>query len=415
MATADTFDPAYERRAVILLSVGFGLVGLDRFMIIPLFPVIMKDLHLGYQELGLITGILSITWGLSALVAGRLSDVVGRRRTVVTATVLFSLLVGISGLANSLVALLAVRALMGLTDGAFTPPSITATLEASHPRRHGLNLGIQQAMLPLFGLGLAPIIVTQLLHYVDWRWIFLLLAPPGLLVAWLLHRTLRDPSRAALATHTATHDVGDHRWTDVFKVRNVWLNMIGMLCWLTCLIVTSALMPSYLIDHLHLDLRSMGMVMSAIGFGAALGTIVVPGLSDRLGRKPMMTLSSLGGVVSLIVFMQMGPEVGPLFITLFMALFFTFGCLNLTVGPLSAESVPAALMSTATGVAICVGEVLGGGIAPVIAGAMAEAAGVASILYLALGAMAVGFVVSFFLQETAPARLAAAAQDPAGA
>jgi len=401
------FDTRYERRAVLLLSLGFGLVGLDRFMIIPLFPVMMKDLGLGYQELGLITGVLSIAWGLSALFTGRLSDRIGRRKTVVGATIIFSLLVGISGLATGLGMLLLLRAVMGLADGAFTPPSITATLEASHPKRHGLNLGVQQAMLPLFGLGLAPIIVTQLLHIVDWRWIFVLLAPPGLIIAWLLHRTLRDPSLAVKAEHTATHDAGDHAWTDIFKIRNVWLNMVGMLCWLTCMIVTSALMPNYLLDHLHLDLSSMGVVLSAIGFGAALGTIVVPALSDRFGRKPMMTISSLGGAIALAVFTQVGPNVAQLFATLFMALFFTFGCLNLTVGPLSAESVPARLMSTATGVAICVGELFGGGVAPIVAGVVAERAGIHAILYLALGAMLTGFVASFFLTETAPARLKA--------
>lgn len=412
-AASTIFDARYERRVVILLSLGFGLVGLDRFMIIPLFPVMMKDLGLGYQELGLITGVLSIAWGLSALLTGRLSDRIGRRKTVVGATVVFSLLVGISGLATGLGMLLVLRAVMGLADGAFTPPSITATLEASHPERHGLNLGIQQAMLPLFGLGLAPIIVTQLLHVVDWRWIFVLLAPPGLIIAWLLHRTLRDPTLAAKAAHTATHDALEHAWTDIFKIRNVWLNMVGMLCWLTCMIVTSALMPNYLLDHLHLDLASMGVVLSAIGFGAALGTIVVPALSDRLGRKPMMTISSLGGAAALAVFTQLGPNIGLLFAVLFMALFFTFGCLNLTVGPLSAESVPARLMSTATGVAICVGELFGGGVAPIVAGVVAERAGIHAILYLALGAMLVGFVASFFLHETAPTRLKARARTPA--
>ena len=397
-------DTSYEWKAVLLLSLGFGLVGLDRFLIVPLFPSIMKDLDLGYQELGQITAILSITWGISAIFMGRLSDRIGRRRTVVWSTLVFSLLVGISGLATTFAMLLAVRAIMGLADGAYTPPSITATLEASKPSRHGLNLGLQQAMLPLFGLGLAPIIVTQLLHYIDWRWIFALLTPPGLIVAYLLHRTLRDPAPEALAQHTATHDISNHSWVDLLKIRNIWLNMIGMLCWLTCMIVMSALLPSYLVDYLKLDTQSMGFVVSGIGFGAALGTIVIPALSDVIGRKPVMSLSSLGGVIALVFFIRTGAEPAQLFALVFMALFFTFGCLNLTVGPLSAESAPAKLMSTATGMAILVGEVFGGGVAPIVAGITAERAGIHSILYLALGAMIIGFLISFLLRETAPRR-----------
>jgi predicted MFS family arabinose efflux permease len=405
VASERTFDSSYEWKAVALLSVGFGLVGLDRFLIVPLFPAIMKDLGLGYQELGQITGILSIAWGCAAFATGRLSDVIGRRKTVVSAILLFSVLVGISGLATSLFMLLTMRAIMGLADGAFTPPSITATLEASKPTRHGLNLGIQQAMLPLFGLGLAPIIVTQLLHFLNWRWIFALLTPPGLIVAFLLYKVLRDAPPQVKAEHTATHDASGHKWTDVFKVRNVWLNMLCMLCWLTCLIVTSALLPNYLIDYLKLNVTQMGLVLSAIGFGAALGTIVLPAISDRLGRKPVMIFATLCGAISVIFFIRTGAQPAALFGLLFLTHFFNFGCLNLTVGPLSAESVPARLMSTATGVAVCVGEIFGGGIAPIIAGFVATVAGIQYILYLAAGAMAAGFVTSLFLNETAPIRL----------
>lgn len=399
----------YEWKAVALLSLGFGLVGLDRFMILPMFPVVQKDLHLGYQELGHIAGVLSIAWGISGFLTGRLSDVIGRRKVVVGAIVAFSLLVGISGLAGSLAGLLVVRALMGLADGAYTPPSIVATLEASDPRRHGLNLGIQQAMLPLFGLALAPLLVTQLLQVLDWRWIFVLVTPPGLLVAFLLYHVLRDPTAANAATHTATHDTSAHRWTEVFASRNVRLNMVGQLCWLTCLIVTSALLPSYLTDDLHLDFASMGFVLSGIGFGASLGTVLMPWISDRIGRKPVMLISTAAGFASLIAFASLGAEPPLLFATLFAAHFFNFACLTLTVGPLSAESVPVRLMATATGVAIAVGEIFGGGIAPVLAGYVAEHFGIRHILDLAIAAMAVGFVNSLFLIETAPRRLAAVA------
>jgi len=67
----------YERQAITLLFLGFGLVGMDRFMVMPLFPSMMKDLGLTYQDLGLITGALSVAWGVSAetfpieLAAGR--------------------------------------------------------------------------------------------------------------------------------------------------------------------------------------------------------------------------------------------------------------------------------------------------------------------------------------------------------
>ncbi|VVN91339.1 hypothetical protein PS723_01893 [Pseudomonas fluorescens] len=44
-----------------------------------------------------------------------------------------------------------ISAVMGVAEGAFTPTSIAATAEASHPRRLGVNIGIQQAFFPLLG------------------------------------------------------------------------------------------------------------------------------------------------------------------------------------------------------------------------------------------------------------------------
>ncbi|MFG1344085.1 MFS transporter [Xanthobacter autotrophicus DSM 431] len=399
----------YEWKAVILLSLGFGLVGIDRFMIMPMFPTVMRELSLSYQDLGNITGILAIAWGVAALLMGNLADRIGRRKVVIGSLVIFSLLAGASGLATGAGGLLLVRAIMGFAEGAYTPASITATLEASKPTRHGLNLGIQQTAMPLFGLGLAPILVTQLLEVVDWRWIFLLVAAPGLIVAFLLHRVLREVPRAEAARHTATHDASAHRWTDVFRYRNIPLNMIGMLCWLTCLIVTSALMPNYLTDYLHLDVKGMGFVLSGIGFGASLGTILMPWLSDYLGRKPVMILSVLGAIGFLMLLASAGADPAWLFLLLFGTCFFNFALICLTVGPLSVEAVPAALMATASGVVVGTGEIFGGGLAPIIAGTIAHQFGIQYIVHLAIGAMLAGLLVCLALKETAPRRAGAAA------
>lgn len=396
---APAWDVRYEWRAVLLLSLGFGLVGIDRFMIMPLFPVMMKDLGLTYQDLGHITGALAVAWGVSALFMGNLSDRFGRRRVIVPALVVFSLLAGTSGLAAGAGSLILVRVLIGLAEGAFTPPSIVATLEASKPTRHGLNLGLQQAALPFFGLGVAPILVTQLLQVVDWHWIFALVAVPGLLIAWCSWRVLRDPRPTAPAAREAA---GAPRWRDVFRYRNVVLNMVGMLCWLTCLIVTSAMLPSYLTDHLHLDLLQMGYVLSALGFGATVGTIAMPALSDRIGRRPVAVLSVAGAGACLWLLMHTGAEPGRLFAVIFGTAFFNFSLICLTVGPLSAESVPAGLMSTASGIVVGVGEIFGGGIAPVMAGYVAQHFGIQYIVHLAFGAMGLGLLVTLLLKETLP-------------
>ena len=128
-----SWDTAYEWRAIGLLSLGFGLVAFDRFLILPMFPVIMRDLDLNYGDLGNITGALALTWGLSAFLMGRVSDRWGRRKIVVGSMVTFSLLVGLSGLATGAASLILIRAMMGTAEGAYVPPSIAATLESARP------------------------------------------------------------------------------------------------------------------------------------------------------------------------------------------------------------------------------------------------------------------------------------------
>ena len=401
---ASRMNVSYEWKIVTLLCLGFGLVGIDRFMILPLFPVIAAELKLNYQDLGQITGILAITWGVSALFMGNLSDRFGHRKVIIPAIILFSLLAGFSGLATGVFSLMAIRGLIGVAEGAYAPSSIVATLDASKPARQGMNIGIQQAALPLFGLGIAPILVTQLLKVVGWHWIFAMVAIPGLIIAYLLHRVLRNTPPAVAALHTSTHDASEHRWSDVFRYRNIPLNMVGMLCWLTCLVVLSALLPNYLIDYLHLSLEQMGYVLSAIGFGGTIGTLVMPALSDRFGRKPIMIVSVIGAAAGLYVLMHTGAEPFRLFLSLGFTLIFIFSMICLTVGPISAESVPAKLMTTASGIVIGTGEIFGGGIAPVIAGYVAQHYGIQYIMHLAAVALAVGLVVTLLLKETAPSK-----------
>jgi MFS family permease len=224
-------------------------------------------------------------------------------------------------------------------------------LEASKPVRRELNIGIQQMMAPLCGLALAPLIVTQLLQNVSWRWIFLMVTPFGLIIVILMCFVLRPSSQLTKFENDVVVGVASPRWTHLFRYRNVIHNIIGMLCWISCLMVTSALLPNYLLDYLHLNLQQMGFVVSAIGFGGSAGTVIMPMISDRVGRKPVM----IGSPAALFGF-------------LFATHFFNFALITLTVGPISGESVPVTMMAAASGLVICIGELFGGGVMPVIAG-----------------------------------------------
>jgi predicted MFS family arabinose efflux permease len=310
--------------------------------------------------------------------------------------IVFSLLIGASGLATGLLTLIAVRVVMGFADGAYTPVSIAGTLAASPASRRGLNIGIQQMMLPLFGLGLAPLFVAGVLRFIEWRLVFLIFVIPGLLLAFWVWRTI--PSLATPGNPEPRQSWLD--WKTVLSYSNVRVAALLMLCWLTCLITTSAFMPNYLVDHLRLAPGQMGIVMSAIGLGASAGTLLLPWLSDKVGRKPVMALSSIGVLVSLLLLASTGDSVVILFTFLFFVHFFNNALIALTVGPLCIEAVPASLMATASGLVIAVGELFGGGLAPVIVGRVAQRFGIEHVLWLPIVVMGAGFLLCLAIKNS---------------
>ena len=397
------WDTRYEWRAIALLTLASGLLGLDRFIVNPLFPAMMRDLSLDYQDLGNMGAVLAVTWGLCALLMGRVSDRVGRRRVIIPSIVVFSVLVGATGLVGGIASLLVVRAIMGVAEGACVPAANVAAIEASKPSRKGFNFGIFANGLPLIGLGLGPIIATQLLFLLpSWRWVFAVVAIPGLVTAYLLHRVLRDTRAAPAAEGNHGSDSSRHEWTRALRTHNVPLCVAVMACTSGALNVVIAMTPNYLTDHLHLPVEHMGFVMSAVGAGAFLGGLTLPGLSDRFGRKPVMLFGVFAAALSLWGFMHAGVAAteGWLFALLLSYSLFAFSAFVILIGPMATESVDVSLASTAVGIISGVGEIVGGGAAPALAGYIAKHFGIEKVFYTALGGLILALVLIAALRET---------------
>jgi MFS family permease len=407
--TMTKWDTSYEWKTVALLGIGFGLVGLDRWIIASLFPAMAADLGLPDGEIGRLAGILGILWGVFAIFSGRLSDAIGHRKVLIPAIILFSLMSGFSGMVHSLVALVWIRAIMGAMEGTYCPTSFTAVAAASLPKRRGFNQGLQQSGFALMGFALGPIIATQLLNVVpSWRYVFWICAIPGFVVGLLLYFHLREPKDTqAGALIGATQASGS--WIEVLKTPNILVCMVALLCAMACVFVLGAMVPVYLTNAVQLAPTEVGLVASALGFGGFLGQFGWPGLSDRFGRKPLAILGFIGATLAVWWFANTGASVLTLFVALFVCSFFCLGNVALITGPIATESAPRGLISSAIGVVVGAGEIFGGGVAPIIAGGVTDRFGLPSALNVALVGVALGIVVSFFLRETAPSKTAAAA------
>ncbi len=400
---AKAWDTSYEWKIILVLSLTFGLVGLDRFILPVLFPAFMDELGLTYQDLGNLVGILAVFWGISAFVMGYLSDRVGRRKVLIPAVIIFSLMSAFSGMVGSLVSLLLIRAIMGLAEGPVASTGVAVAVEASHPNRRGMNNGIFQCMISLFGNAIGPIIATQMLLVTDWRTVFLLVGIPGLLMAVAMFFVVREPAHH-LAEGPA---VPRASFTDLFKHRNVPLAMLTLMCAMGGIFVMGAMMPSYLTDYLGLSIQDMGVVASAIGFGGCIGQFVMPTLSDFIGRKPTTLMSYIMAALFTWLFTQAGAEsLSTLFWLLFFAALFNFSALATLAGPVAAEAAPLGMVASVAGLVIGAGEIFGGGVAPIIAGQIAGAQGIEHVFTFTIAGLVLGFVIALFLTETAPRRVA---------
>jgi predicted MFS family arabinose efflux permease len=399
------WDTAYEWKAVTLLGLGFGLVGLDRWIIAPMLPKILPDLGLNAQDAGNIIGALGLSWGVFAIIMGGISDKIGLRKVLIPSILGFSLLSGLSGMATGLTSLILIRVVMGFTEGSFAPTSFAATNDASNPKRLGINQGIQQCGFALFGLAIAPILATQLLQVMSWRSVFLLVAVPGFILGILMFFVIREPRNAAAAAAAMNpHAGGTAGWSQVLKVRNILLSMAALFCAMTGVFVLSGMLSLYLTGYLKLTLQQSGFVASAVGWGGFLGQFAWPGLSDILGRRVTAVVGFMGAAVMLYFFQHTGANMGMLFGLLFVAAFFTLGLVALLTGPIATEAAPVGLISSAIGLVVGSGEI-SAGVAQLIAGFVAKNFGIQNILYLPLGAVVLGVFITLFLKETAPRKV----------
>jgi MFS family permease len=309
------------------------------------------------------------------------------------------------------VGLILIRAFMGAAEGSYTPTSFTAVAAASHPKRRGFNQGLQQSGFALFGFALGPIIAVQLMDVVpSWRWVFFIVAIPGFIIGLLLYFVLREPADTQAGKLVGATERGG-RWVEVLQSPNIILSMLALICAMACVFVLGAMVPSYLLDYVGITPIQMGFVMSGMGFGGFLGQWWVPGLSDWFGRKVMAIVGFAGAAVSVWVFAQIGATPALLFSGLFMTSFFALGNIALITGPISTESAPLGLVSSAIGIVVGTGEIFGGGVAPALAGYIAENYGIENILYLALVGVSAGVVVSLFFKETAPRKVGATTEQ----
>ncbi|AEJ48649.1 hypothetical protein CCDC5079_3460 [Mycobacterium tuberculosis CCDC5079] len=181
----------------MLLVAAFGafLAFLDSTIVNVAFPDIQRHFHSDISDLSWMLNAYNIVFAAFLVAAGRLADLMGRKRVFILGVALFTVASGLCAIAESVGELVAFRVLQGIGAAVLVPASLGLVVEAfpAERRAHGVNLwGAAGAI----AAGLGPPIGGALIEADGWRWVFLVNLPLGVFAVLAARRALVE-NRAA--------------------------------------------------------------------------------------------------------------------------------------------------------------------------------------------------------------------------
>jgi EmrB/QacA subfamily drug resistance transporter len=196
--TVQAQEPAIHRKAWIALTVvclGQLMVVLDSTIVNVALPSIQRDLHFSQADLTWVVNAYLVTFGSFLLVAGRLGDLIGRRRVFLSGVVLFTVASALCGLADSRALLIGARFVQGV-GGAVAASVVIALIVSEFPGAQDRAKAMSIYMFVAVAGGSIGLLAGGLLtESIDWHWIFFINLPIGVITI-LLGRAYIEESEA---------------------------------------------------------------------------------------------------------------------------------------------------------------------------------------------------------------------------
>jgi EmrB/QacA subfamily drug resistance transporter len=186
---------ALERRGLVfaIVSIGLFMASIDSSIVGTALPAIERELHAPINWSGWTITIYALGQVIAMPLAGKLSDMYGRKKVFLVAAVVFTASSLSCGFAPNLALLLVPRFIQALGGGAFMPSATGIVSDHFGPERDRA-VGMFTSILPVGGI-IGPVLGGLFVTYWSWRGIFLVNVPIGIVMIILAAKFIPSSAR----------------------------------------------------------------------------------------------------------------------------------------------------------------------------------------------------------------------------
>jgi EmrB/QacA subfamily drug resistance transporter len=197
-----TVTPAEDRPSdrskliFAIVSIALFMASVDQTIVATALPAIEKELHSGLNWSGWTITIYALGQVIAMPMAGKISDMYGRKKVFMISAVVFVVASLCCGFSTNISMLLVARFIQALGGGAFMP-SATGIVSDHFGSQRDRALGMFTSIFPIGGI-VGPVLGGLFVSYWSWRGIFLVNVPIGialiLLTAKFIPASARRPA-----------------------------------------------------------------------------------------------------------------------------------------------------------------------------------------------------------------------------
>lgn len=284
------YSKAYRAWVLCLLLLTYMSSYIDRSILGILAEPIKRELGLSDSQLGLLSGLsFALFYTILGLPIARLAERYSRSRIIAASLVVWSGMTALCGLTASYTQLLLCRIGVGVGEAGGNPASHSLITDIFPPERRASALAIYSLGVPLGSL-IGAVAGGALAQAYGWRTAFLVVGPPGILLALLVLLTIREPRRGGADRDRGQAAGAIPPFGAVLRLlfgNPAFVHLAAGAALVVFAGYSVALfMAPFFMREFGLPIRDVGWISGAVnGFAAAAGIAIGGFITDWAGKR----------------------------------------------------------------------------------------------------------------------------------